>query len=45
MIDPDEEERQKEFEEYCRQNRPSTLYFAIFGIFVAVVAGLFWRGL
>ena len=45
MIDHDEEERQREFEEYCRQNRIPTLYFAIFGVFVAIVAGLFWRGL
>lgn len=41
----DEEERQREFEQYCRETQLPRVYFAVFGIIVAIIAGLFWRGL
>ncbi len=37
--------QQKEFERYCREAQLPKVYFAIFGIVIAIVASLMYRGL
>jgi hypothetical protein len=39
----DEEDRQREFARYCRETQLPKIYFAIFGVFIALIMGLFWR--
>ncbi len=40
-----EDEEQKEFERYCQETQFPKVIYAIFGILVAILAGLMYRGI
>jgi hypothetical protein len=40
-----DDEEQEEFERYCQETQVPKVYFAVFGLLVAILAGLMYRGL
>ncbi len=35
---------EEEFKKYCEETQIPKVYFAVFGLIVAIIAGLMWRG-